>query len=261
MERFGQGVSRNGWSQLVRIAPAFAVAVVAMGGTLHSSTSVGAQFSETCNIGVFHNARIAWGDVEHALAAPEASAEVVDTLSAEIQQVYRPDGTMSMQALESLLTPALREVTGMDCGDLPGTPSPAGPAIPDDQQVYLDQVRQVDEKTVAAFLVLPDRMFQPAPGATPGAVGIQDGTPLPDTEIVDAVQFLVFKLEDGTWKIDYLSDGVMVVFSDVAPKGQAPSDNFIGSWTYPAADLRDHGMPAVPEGSEVVASPVATPAS
>jgi hypothetical protein len=261
MERLGQGASRHGRSQFVRVTLALAI-VVAFAGAIVGETPTRAQTNvfETCNVGVFRNARIAWGDVERALAAPGASADVVDALTTEIQQVYRPDGTMSMQALEALLTPDLRKATGLDCSGI-GTPAPStGTPISPSRQVFLDQVRQVDAQTVSAFLVLPDRMFQPKPGATPGAAGVVDGTPLPGTEIVEAVQFLIFKQRDGAWKIDYLSDGGMVVFSDVAPKGQAPSDGFIGSWTYPAADLRATGMPALPEGSEVVASPVASPA-
>ncbi|MGC4108113.1 MAG: hypothetical protein QM753_17455 [Thermomicrobiales bacterium] len=208
----------------------------------------------------FHNVRISWGEVERALAAPDASAEVADALTVEMRQVYRSDGSMDMHALEALLTPELRESAGVDCSGMDAPPPMAGTPVSEDRQAYVDQVRQIDARTVSAFIVLPGMMFQPAPGATPAAVGVVDGTPLPGTEIVDAVQFAIFVQEDGEWKISYLSMG-MVVFSDVAPKGQAPSDGFIGSWGYPAADLRATGMPDVPEGSEVVASPVATPAS
>lgn len=242
------------------------VAFVALAGALTQAAPAGAQSTppsmaalEACSPVGFHTVRIAWGEVERALAAPDAPAEVVEALTAEIRQVFRPDGWMSMHALEAMLTPELREATGIDCAGVAPPPPVSGTPVSDDRQAYVDQVRQIDAQTVSAFIVLPGRMFQPAPGATPAAVGMANGTPLPGTEIVDAVQFAIFVQQDGAWKMRYYSGGTLVVFSDVAPKGQAPSDSFIGSWTYPAADLRATGMPTLPEGSEVIATPVSSP--
>lgn len=250
---------RQAWALIV-----LSVAIALVGIVVGTSTVATAQSNPfaTCNIGGFRNARIAWGDVERALAAPDASADVVEALTAELRTVYRADGSMDMHALEALLTPKLHQESEMDCSQIGTAPAPGAP-IAQNRLAYLDQVRQVDAQTVSAFMVLPGRMFQAAPGATPEVVGGEFGptgaTPYPGSVVVDAVQFAIFVNQDGVWKLDYLSFGSMVVFSDVAPIGQAPSDGFIGSWGYSAADLREHGMPSVPEGSEVVASPVASP--
>ena len=264
MERLAAG-TRAGGRRAVRIALALAVAIVALAGAFAHTMPSRAEATppsfealEACSPVGFHNVRIAWGEVEKALAAPDASADVVEALTAEMRQVYRSDGSMDMHAFESLLTPELREAAGVDCSGVAPPPPVSGTPVSEDRQVYVDQVRQIDAQTVSAFIVLPGMMFQPAPGATPAAVGVANGTPLPGTEVVDAVQFAIFVHQDGEWRIDYITFG-LIIFSDVVPRDSTLRASG-ATWTVTASEVRAHGMPTLPADSELVATPVASAA-
>lgn len=251
-----------------RVLTSLLVAFVAFagmwsGGGLVASAQSGG-FTPGCSPAIFHNARISWTTTEHLLAAPGAPADVVTAVTAVIEQVYRPNGAMDYAALDRLATPTYREMTGLDCAGVPTPPAatPSAEASPaaTPGASYLDQVRQTDDGTVSAFVVLPGHAFGPKPGATPGGGAAMnlDGTPAASTLVYDAVSLVVFVQRDGQWMIDYLS-GPLVIFSDVVPNDEQLRKRG-ATFTVNAIDLSDKGMPAFPPGSTLIASPEASPA-
>ena len=221
-------------------------------------------FTPECSPSIFHKARISWTTTEHYLAAPDAPAEVTAAVTNVIEQVYRPNGMLDYTALARLVTPAYREMTGLNCDGVStppaATPSAEASPVVKSGQMRLEDVRQADATTVSAFVVLPGQAFGPKPGSTPGSGASMNlaGTPDASTVVYDAVSLVVFVQRDGQWMIDYLS-GATVIFSDVVPNDERLRKSG-ATFTVDATALRDHGMPAFPPDSTLVASPEASPA-
>lgn len=232
------------------------VAAVIFAGTWPSGGRLtGAQESGStaeCNASHLYKARISWTATERYLAAPDASPDVVAALTNVITQVYRPDWSLDIVALDALSSPAFREMTGLDCTGVTAPPLTDSDVRP----VLLDQVRQADETTVSAFVVLPGYVLE----TNPDLAQKPDGSSTPDTDTTqyDAVTFVVFVQRGGEWNIDYLSGGI-VKFSDVVPNDKHKRE--IGAnLTVRASILRDGGLPAIPTDMALIASPEASPA-
>lgn len=221
-----------------------------------------AQASDTCGPVAIWNVSVSWGALERYLAAPAASPETVDALAPLIRQVYRSDGSMDWIALDGLMTPALREAAGWDCSGEPA-PAPLATPLPEADQGYLDQARQVDPNTVFAFIVFPGRAMRALPGATPASEILDasmpiEGTPLPGTEITDGIVMVVFVQRDGQWTIDLLT-GTTVRISDlVIDDGNGPPR---GGIMLDVRTVRESGLPEFPPEVKQVGTPAASPES
>lgn len=262
----------------IRMMTVLLVAIMAFAGMWSAGRQAGSAqsgaFTPGCSPSIFHKAHIAWTATERYLAAPDAPPDVVTAVTDVIEKVYRPDRTMDYTSLDALATPEYHEMTGLDCSGVPTPPTRPAPsaaspvagsseaspvAVPGPAR--LEQVRQTDDGIVSAFLVLPDSLFGPRPGATPASdlPVSYDGTPDPSMTVVyDQVNLVVFVQRDGRWMIDYLSGG-FVQFSDVVPNDEQLRKSG-ATFGVDAIELRDHGMPALPADVTLIASPEATPA-
>ena len=211
-----------------------------------------------CSVEIMWKAQISWSAATRALTAPAAPPDVAATLTDVIDEIYSPDWTMDIAALDAVATPEYRTMTGLDCGNRVSTPVAQAPEA---VRARLDQVRQVDETTVSAFVMLPDHPIDLEPNAGPAsdASSRADGTPDSPEIRFDAVSLVVFVLRDGRWMIDYLSGGA-VQFSDVVPKDRSEreaGDTFMQN----VRVLYRRGMPEIPSSMMLLATPEATPAN